>query len=693
MSVSPTATSDPFVDTNSNFTAINGTNREALREEHTKNFDNYYIDDTIVREPYVEPSPKVKKTRGKKRAADVSDPSDKNAEPSKKMKIATKETSSSSAEGDVTSEETQVRRSGRSTAGQKRKADDFATEQPITPESPLAKKSKPSANATSKVGGKAVDMEPVTPPRKRPASITRTLRTERKYPKTRTPSLQLAKKTEVTLADDSDAELKAESLEPSDAEESAVKSSRASGKQTPCKKEVKSAVPSDYKGIATSLGTTSEKPDNAPLDHPWACANRACCSGMTWYHRESKGSDGFGRKTISQFFGRNKKETHRIDGDVWHTYCRKDYQRMYYKAIRAEGGEYKWHMDNLNQQFIRLKLWRPEATFTVGLSKKMGEKASEWHRILRKHKSDKGAAKVEFDKHKTWGVKEAKVSKRKTVKTSTPEDSFPVDFVDQFSATCCKSDVDYDGIEDTMHYLQDLYDDETLMHMPPIEFLISDVKKGETVNDPKKNYQLWIDEMENETPSEAEADGAEEAEDGAAAEKADSGEEIKVEPTASEVEPTASEVEPTASDDEGSDIRVAAPLSQIRNDPDFFGHLQELTAKFAAASKHAHHDDEDDSAASEADQSDDEAEEIIISQARRPSHTEYSTSSIVNSIEQSVPAPAPLPLYTPPKPIVKKPFKLTPVDPTGRYERLSTTLGSKPGNGRTPPVVDRIVKH
>ncbi|KAK4552611.1 hypothetical protein LTR86_010255 [Recurvomyces mirabilis] len=682
MSSSSITTSDPFVDTNLNFTAINGTNREALREEHTKNFDNYYIDDTIVREPYVEPPPKIKRTRGKKRAAD---PPDTNAEPSKKMKIATQKTFSSSAEGDITPEETQVRRSGRSTAGQKRKADDFASEQLITPESPLAKKSKPSANTSSKANGKAGDMEPATPPRKRPASIARTPRTERKYSKTLTPSSQLAKKTEVTLADDSDTELKAETPEPSDAEESAVRSSRASGKQTSGKKEVKSAVPSNYKGIATSLGTTAEKPDNAPLDHPWACANRACCSGMTWYHRESKGSDGFGRKTISQFFGRNKKETHRIDGDVWHTYCRKDYQRMYYKAIRAEGGEYKWHMDNLNQQFIRLKLWRPEATFTVGLSKKMGEKSSEWHRILRKHKADKDAAKVEFDKHKTWGVKEAKVSKRKTVKTSTPEESFPVDFVDEFMTACCKNDVDYDGIEDTMHYLQELYDEEILTHMPPIEFLISDVKKGETINDPKKNYQLWIDEMENEIPSEAEADEAEHAEAGVAAEQADSGEEVKV-------EPTASEVEPAASDDEGSDIRVAAPLSQIRNDPDFFGHLQALSAKFAAASKHQDHDDEDSDADSAADQSDDETDDITVSQTRRPTHTEYSTGSIVNSIEQSGPAPAPLPLYTPPKPITKKPFKLTPVDTSAPYERLSTTLGSKPGNGRSPPV-DRIVRH
>lgn len=44
-----------------------------------------------MREPYVEPPPEVKKTRGKKRDADVSDPLDSNTGSSKKMKTARSE--------------------------------------------------------------------------------------------------------------------------------------------------------------------------------------------------------------------------------------------------------------------------------------------------------------------------------------------------------------------------------------------------------------------------------------------------------------------------------------------------------------------------------------------------------------------------------------------------------------------------
>lgn len=41
-----------------------------------------------------------------------------------------------------------------------------------------------------------------------------------------------------------------------------------------------------FKGKATTMGTSDAKPEDAPNDQPWHCANRNCSSGQTWHNRD-----------------------------------------------------------------------------------------------------------------------------------------------------------------------------------------------------------------------------------------------------------------------------------------------------------------------------------------------------------------------------------------------------------------------
>jgi hypothetical protein len=55
--------------------------------------------------------------------------------------------------------------------------------------------------------------------------------------------------------------------------------------------------------------------------NPWHCSDPDCTSGQTSQDRTK-----YGRKVISDFFGRNKTATKAIDDEVWHWQCRKGYQ-------------------------------------------------------------------------------------------------------------------------------------------------------------------------------------------------------------------------------------------------------------------------------------------------------------------------------------------------------------------------------
>ncbi|KAK5114561.1 hypothetical protein LTR85_010138 [Meristemomyces frigidus] len=391
------------------------------------------------------------------------------------------------------------------------------------PESPLAKKSKtalPTSSTTNATAGPSTS-KPVTdapmskkkagklpvaveerPVSTRPDSFMKRLRS--KLPKKHTSSSELAKE-HATKGQPASHDADDEDDLDADEQTGGKKSAKGKGK----KAEKKVVIPHDFVGEETGMGTSANRPEIPAgtgltlLDKPWPCANRQCNTGMTWLLRDGQtATDGFGRKTGSQFFGRNKAETRLMDNDVWHTYCRKCYQRGYYALTnqKKEGetfynkpqeGAAFWHMGNLRAQFLRLKLWRPEATFKVQLTKNMHERSNAWHATLRQHEDDAEEAAEAYAKHPKFGVKERKPANNGEVAAPKPEEAFPVELVDSFTRDACDEDCDYDRVTEILDHIQSMLDAGTIHQVPPIEFLISLPVEGETITDAANNYKRW----------------------------------------------------------------------------------------------------------------------------------------------------------------------------------------------------------
>lgn len=431
------------------------------------------------------------------------------------------------------------------------------------PESPLAKKSKTSATTSGstiakpgpstftpindapmskKKAGKLPVTEDERPVSTRPESFMKQLRG--KLPKTHTPSDELADKAadgdeqevedagqtggkKATKGKAKKAKGKAKQVEQDvgvdeqvdkvdddDADQTdGKKSGKGKGKSKKTG-EKQIIIPHDFVGQETGMGTSANKPDIPAgsgievLDKAWPCANRQCNTGMTWLLRDGENSaDGFGRKTGSQFFGRNKAETRLMDNDVWHTYCRKCYQRGYYALTnqKKDGEQYQnkpqegaasWHMGNLRAQFQRLQLWRPDATFKVQLTKNMHARSNAWHATLRLHPDDVAAAKVAFAQHAKFGSKTRKPAKNGEVAAPKPEQAFPVELVDSFTQDACGDECDYERVEEILDHVQGMLDAGTITQVPPVEFLISQPVDGEEIRDATKNYRRWIAETD-----------------------------------------------------------------------------------------------------------------------------------------------------------------------------------------------------
>ncbi|KAI7472019.1 hypothetical protein KC367_g347 [Hortaea werneckii] len=278
-------------------------------------------------------------------------------------------------------------------------------------------------------------------------------------------------------------------------------------------------IPSGFKGTTDEQGSSSNKPTGGPratLDEPWHCANRMCNTGMTWFQRDGTAQQAVGRKSISQFFGRNKKATGMIDNDVFHTYCRKCYQRRYYQYSHQteDGADFKnkpeqgiacFHMLNLRAQFARLQLWRPNATFSVQFSKSMTDRHNDYQAFLRQQNQDAAAARADYNSkyplRQSKSTKKAPKSRRDAGDVDAtlpkPEESFPVDLYDTFLVNCCGSDYSYDRITQVLDYIQNWLDAGTVRSIPPVEFLISGEQPNETINSHEDNYMLWLETVDN----------------------------------------------------------------------------------------------------------------------------------------------------------------------------------------------------
>jgi hypothetical protein len=253
------------------------------------------------------------------------------------------------------------------------------------------------------------------------------------------------------------------------------------------KKTPEYAVEHAFEGTPSNHGTSLERPQFGSLDIPWSCANLGCSTGMTWVPRDTKdpktGKGPMGRKVISQFFGRNKGPTKLIPNDVWHYYCRKDYQRARYAAEHGTADELaKQVIDNLRDQIIRLKLWRPDALFQVQLDKGATDRLNAYFALLRQHNNDEAAAL-------------AALPAPKDPKKFKPEEAFPPALAEKFNQrfkTVGKAaTANYDDLEAIIAWSEAEINVGNSTVFVPAEFLINPIQTGETVNNVATNFADW----------------------------------------------------------------------------------------------------------------------------------------------------------------------------------------------------------
>ncbi|GAB7334526.1 hypothetical protein MBLNU13_g06513t1 [Cladosporium sp. NU13] len=253
------------------------------------------------------------------------------------------------------------------------------------------------------------------------------------------------------------------------------------------KKTPEYAVEHAFDGTPSNHGTSIECPKFGSLTTPWSCANLGCTTGMTWVPRDTKdsktGKGPMGRKVISNFFGRNKGATKLIDNEVWHIYCRKDYQRARYAAEHGTADELaRQVIGNLREQLVRLKLWRPDALFQIQLDKGASDRLNNYFALLRQHGNDEAAAL-------------AALPAPKDPKKVKPEEAFPPALAEEFNRRFKTADkaatAKYDAIEAVIAWSEAHIDAGNSTVFVPVEFLINHIQDGETVNDVANNFADW----------------------------------------------------------------------------------------------------------------------------------------------------------------------------------------------------------
>lgn len=254
------------------------------------------------------------------------------------------------------------------------------------------------------------------------------------------------------------------------------------------KKTPEYAIEHAFNGTASNFGYSIERPQFATLAEPWQCANLACNTGMTYVPRDTKdpisGKGPMGRKVISQFFGRNKGPTKLIPNDVWHYYCRKDYQRHRYAAEHKHDTDVNSQVImNLRDQLIRLKFWRPDALFKVQLDKGASDRLNEYFALLRQHNNNDAAA-------------EAALPAPKDTNKPKPEEVFPAALAEtfnrRFKTEGKEATADYDDLESIIAWSEGEINAGRSPVFVPAEFLINEIQPGETVNDVSDNFNQWM---------------------------------------------------------------------------------------------------------------------------------------------------------------------------------------------------------
>lgn len=136
-------------------------------------------------------------------------------------------------------------------------------------------------------------------------------------------------------------------------------------------------------------------------------------------------------------------------------------------------------------QLLRIKLWRPEATFRVQLSKGAKDRLNEYYKELSKNNNDEAKAKRVIKKT-------PKVNAKGKVTPLNLENTFPIEYMKHFDDTFCADDQSFDDLDAVIGWIKRLVNESKIESMPPMEFLISDLADGETVIDPTYNYERWV---------------------------------------------------------------------------------------------------------------------------------------------------------------------------------------------------------
>jgi len=176
-------------------------------------------------------------------------------------------------------------------------------------------------------------------------------------------------------------------------------------------------------------------------------------------------------------------------------YCRIDYQRERYNADKkGVKGVALFQLDHLEHQFLRLKMWRPQATFAVKLTAEMMDRSNIFQTQMRHHNNNVQQATIAYQL-----AKPRRISNKKTSNSTgaalpvppTPEEAFPITLVDAFDRDWCGPNRDYDGVYRVLAEIRRMIDAGQITSMPPVEFMISKEQDGETVNDAGQNYLRW----------------------------------------------------------------------------------------------------------------------------------------------------------------------------------------------------------
>ncbi|KAK6440857.1 hypothetical protein LTR95_002921 [Oleoguttula sp. CCFEE 5521] len=247
--------------------------------------------------------------------------------------------------------------------------------------------------------------------------------------------------------------------------------------------KTKNYPPKDFKGVASGHGYCSTAPPGADFEgkKPWRCANLQCKSGMTWYN-----NDDLKRKSISNFFGRNKTATKRIDNKVWHIVCRKCYQVKYsYNTKKPEtcikvAPELT---ELIRQQLERIKLWRPDATFTIDLHKTAKDRKNKFASLLIQH-CDKDTA------HSLMPPVTISKSQQKPI----VEEMFPVEYSIDFDAKYLGADNktrSFDEVEEMLNWSLERVGASKSPCITPFEILLNELPPQKKPVSTKGNFEKW----------------------------------------------------------------------------------------------------------------------------------------------------------------------------------------------------------